>query len=109
MHLSYRTARSPPSSRHGDFWETSLWRLTGGGSDVIVMSIHTREDVMTQHLDLALEAELSHRRAALQHDAERHQLARLASRAARAAAARVRPARATTAPAPAARRTPTHA
>jgi len=45
---------------------------------------------MSHHYyDSALEAELNHRRATLQHDAERHQLARLAGRAARAAATRV--------------------
>jgi hypothetical protein len=47
-----------------------------------------------RHYDPALEAELDHRRATLQQDAEQHQLARLAGRAARAAATRiVRPAR----------------
>jgi hypothetical protein len=46
------------------------------------------------HYNPALEAELDHRRVRLQHDAEQHQLARLAGRAARAAATRiVRPAR----------------
>ncbi|HET6531728.1 MAG TPA: hypothetical protein VFH03_14115 [Actinoplanes sp.] len=41
------------------------------------------------HYDPALQAELDHRRATLQHDAERHQLARLAGGAARAAAGRI--------------------
>jgi hypothetical protein len=46
------------------------------------------------HYDPALEAELNHRRTTLQHDAEHHQLARLAGTAARAAATRItRPAR----------------
>lgn len=48
---------------------------------------------MTHHVDLAVEAELRHRRTALHHDAEQHRLARLAGRAARAAAVRLRPAR----------------
>ena len=41
------------------------------------------------HFDPALEAELDHRRTALQQDAEQHQLARLAGRAARAAVTRI--------------------
>jgi hypothetical protein len=41
------------------------------------------------HYDPALEAELGHRRATLQQDAEQHQLARRAGTAARAAATRI--------------------
>jgi hypothetical protein len=41
------------------------------------------------HYDLALEAALDHRRTTLQQDAQQHQLARLAGRAARAAATRI--------------------
>ncbi len=44
---------------------------------------------MTNHFDAALQAELDRRRTSFVHDAERHQLARVAGRA-RAAAARVR-------------------
>ena len=45
---------------------------------------------MSHHrYDPALQAELNHRRASLQHDAERHQLVQLAGTAARRAATRV--------------------
>jgi hypothetical protein len=74
--------------------------LTDATSDVATTpaggasGLTTPEDDMSHHhYDPALEAELDHRRATLQHDAAQQQLARLVGRAARAAATRGRPAR----------------